>query len=42
MGLNEPESWSATGFKVKSGDKVCATRTGIIVEITGGSPRRKG
>ena len=35
MGINEPESWSATGFKVNAGDKIYAARTGIIVEITG-------
>lgn len=34
-GSDEPESWNATGFDVKSGDPVFASRIGTIVEITG-------
>ena len=32
---NEPPKWSATGFYVRPGQKVCAARNGIVVEING-------
>jgi len=34
-GDKEPESWLATGFNAKPGDKVYASRQGVIVEISG-------
>ena len=34
-GNDEPKSWSATGFVVKSNQNVCASRKGIVVEISG-------
>ncbi|MCG6189554.1 M23 family metallopeptidase [Maribellus maritimus] len=37
MGMKVPKSWTATGFKAKSGDKVFAARNGIITEISSAS-----
>ncbi len=34
-GMEEPESWNATGFKVQPGQNVFAGRNGIVVEIAG-------
>jgi hypothetical protein len=34
-GPGEPSSWQATGFEVQAGEPVFASRTGIIVEVTG-------
>ncbi len=37
LDMKVPESWSATGFLVAPGQDVYASRTGIIVEVTGAS-----
>lgn len=34
-GAEEPESWIATGFQVKEGQEVYASRNGTVVEIAG-------
>ena len=34
-GNKEPDSWNVTGFKAKPGDKVYASRSGLVVEIVG-------
>lgn len=39
-GNKEPKSWNVTGFTVKPGDNVYASRTGTVAEITGNE--RKG
>lgn len=40
-GSEEPDSWVATGFKVKPGQPVYASRTGTVVEIAGNSRTSK-
>lgn len=34
-GMEEPESWNATGFNVRPGQEVFASRNGTVVEIAG-------
>jgi hypothetical protein len=34
-GMEEPDSWNATGFNVQPGEDVFASRNGIVVEIAG-------
>lgn len=35
MGTTRPESWNATGFAVRPGQQVFASRTGTVVEVAG-------